>query len=384
MRYIIKRVKIMTTDRHLRILLMGDASNYHRCLAVGLRRMGHDVTVASDGSRWMDTARDIDISRRPGRLGGLMFWIDLWRRRRLFAGYDIVQLCGTGFISQRPGRIAEFFDYLVRNNGEVYMTAIGTDSYYVSDCLSSDPALRYSEWMVDGTPTAHRQASEAEVSQWFAPEMMTLCRHIYDNVAGISTVLYEYDLTVRRAAPEGKRIVYTGIPIDMASVTPVDFQHDIDRVRLFMGAHSYRMVEKGTDRMLAAARRVEARHPDRCVVDVVKDLPYEQYIQRMRSAHLVMDQLYSYTPATNALLAMAMGIPTMSGGEDEYYDFIGERSLRPIVNAIPDDRLLEQAIEDVVMDPSQLCRRSAEGIELVRRHNDTDVVARKYMELWQR
>ena len=38
---------------------MGDASNLHRCLADALREMGHSVTVASDGTKWMDTKRDI-------------------------------------------------------------------------------------------------------------------------------------------------------------------------------------------------------------------------------------------------------------------------------------------------------------------------------------
>ena len=55
----------------LRILLMGDASNYHNALATGLRRLGHDVVLASHGSGWMETERDIDLSRPfKGKLGG--------------------------------------------------------------------------------------------------------------------------------------------------------------------------------------------------------------------------------------------------------------------------------------------------------------------------
>lgn len=48
----------------MKILLLGECSNLHWTLAQGLRRLGHDVTVASDGSRWMDNKRDIDLSRR--------------------------------------------------------------------------------------------------------------------------------------------------------------------------------------------------------------------------------------------------------------------------------------------------------------------------------
>ncbi len=49
---------------HMKILLLGDASNYHATLAHALRLEGHDVTLASSGSGWMRTHRDIDISRK--------------------------------------------------------------------------------------------------------------------------------------------------------------------------------------------------------------------------------------------------------------------------------------------------------------------------------
>ena len=79
----------------LRILLMGDASNYHSALATGLKRIGHDVVLASDGSFWMDTDRDIDLSRPlPGKLGGLALWFTLRGHfRQLFSGFDVVSLC---------------------------------------------------------------------------------------------------------------------------------------------------------------------------------------------------------------------------------------------------------------------------------------------------
>ncbi|MBR3451702.1 MAG: glycosyltransferase family 1 protein, partial [Muribaculaceae bacterium] len=63
----------------MRILFVGDASNLHNCLARQLRLMGHDAVVASNGSRWMDTSRDIDLSRRPGRLGAVRYVWDILR-----------------------------------------------------------------------------------------------------------------------------------------------------------------------------------------------------------------------------------------------------------------------------------------------------------------
>ena len=36
----------------MRILLLGEFSNVHATLALGLRKLGHDVVVASDGDEW--------------------------------------------------------------------------------------------------------------------------------------------------------------------------------------------------------------------------------------------------------------------------------------------------------------------------------------------
>ena len=77
----------------MKVLLMGDGSAYHANLATALRAMGHSVTVASDGTRWMNTARDIDLARRPGKLSGALLWLRLSQldAKRL-RGYDVVQL----------------------------------------------------------------------------------------------------------------------------------------------------------------------------------------------------------------------------------------------------------------------------------------------------
>ena len=180
------------------------------------------------------------------------------------------------------------------------------------------------------------------------------------------------------------RLAYGGIPIDTASIDYVGANTAGRKVRLFLGRHAERSLEKGTDRLLAAARRVVDAHPEACTLDIVENIPYADYLKRLQEADVVLDQLYSYTPATNALLAMAMGKTVVSGGEPEYYDFIDEHDNRPIVNAVPyDDEALYRAIEDVVMHPSALADRGEKSREFVIRHNDTEVVARRFIDFWR-
>ena len=123
----------------LNILLVGDASNCHNSLAAALRRLGHNVVVASDGSRWMHTRRDIDLSRRPGLICGAWLWARLnAMKRHHFAGYDIVAISNPNFLSLRPGRILDFFRFLKDHNRSVFLTALGTDIPFIEMCC--DPA----------------------------------------------------------------------------------------------------------------------------------------------------------------------------------------------------------------------------------------------------
>ena len=47
----------------MKILLLGEFSNVHWALACGLRQLGHEVTVVSDGDNWKNYKRDIDVRR---------------------------------------------------------------------------------------------------------------------------------------------------------------------------------------------------------------------------------------------------------------------------------------------------------------------------------
>ena len=367
----------------MKILLAGDYSNYHRALSLALRHMGHEVTVASDGSRWMNTARDIDTSRPfRNKVGGLLLWVKLntLLRSRL-EGYDIVQINSPGFASLQPCRLRQLFDRLLARNGAVYLTAMGTDTYYIDFCLSG--ALRYTEWQIGDRPSPLALAQPDELRRWQAPVLTDYTRYVYEHVRGVVSALYEYNESCRRVV-DSSRLAYAGIPIDTDSFTMAHGDEVPSRVRLFLGVHRDRMVEKGTDRMWAAARRVAERHPDKCELVFVENRPYTEYVELMRSSHVVLDQLYSYTPATNALLAMAQGLVAVSGAEPEYYDFIGETENRPVVNAIPDDEKLEAQLEDIVLHPERLPEQARRSREFVVKHNRDEVVARRFLDFWAR
>ena len=59
--------------------------------------------------------------------------------------------------------------------------------------------------------------------------------------------------------------------------------------------------------MLRAAQALQQKYPDRMELRVAQGVPFDEYRQMMNGSDVILDQLYSYTPSMNALLAMSKG-----------------------------------------------------------------------------
>lgn len=372
----------------MKILLLGDASNCHRTLATGLRTLGHEVTVASDGTRWMQTERDIDISRRlPGKAGGVELYLRMLRLASTrLKGFDVVAMHNPIFVSLRPHRVRKIFDIIRRNNRAVFLTALGTDSPYVEECIDPASPLRYSEFRHYGQPAPYAINHPEVEREWLQGPLKEYCDYFYAHIDGAAAILYEYYLAIQRALPLEK-CAYTGLPIDTSAQKPVELPETPEKIRLFLGRHNYRMDIKGTDRFEQAALRAMKRHPGKAELVIVENRPYKEYLQLLRSAHVVLDQAYSYTPSTNALLAMAYGQCVVSGAEPEYYGFIGETGAaanRPIFNSPVDTGGMTALFEKIItLPPGELRERGKRSREFVVKHNDAITVARRFLTFWE-
>ncbi len=122
-------------------------------------------------------------------------------------------------------------------------------------------------------------------------------------------------------------------------------------MRFFIGIQQTRHQYKGTDIMLRALERIKEKYPNRCEIVKAESVPFAEYQKLMDGSDVLLDQLYSYTPAMNGLLAMAKGLVLVGGGEPENYEIIGEKELRPIVNVLPDETDVFHRLEQLVLHP---------------------------------
>lgn len=362
----------------MRILLIGEYSNVHWTLAEGLRQLGHEVTVVSDGDSWKNYPRDIDLRRKSvGRWDTLMYLLKVLRTLRHLRGYDVVQVINPIFFDFKAKMMKPFYEILRRQNGRFYLGSFGMDHYWVKTCLDCK-TFRYSDFNIGDRQRTEEPFNQEFMEKWLSPGYTELNVQMARECDGIVTGLYEYDCCYRPHFPD--KTTYIPFPIDLSSVSQVSLWQPGEPVRFFVGIQRGRSEYKGTDVMLRALRRVEALYPTRCEVQVAESVPYAEYERMVSSSHVLLDQLYSYTPGMNGLMAMAKGMVLVGGGEEENYEILGEKELRPIVNVLPDEEDVFRKLEDLVLHPEQIARRQQESVAYISRYHNHVKVARQYEE----
>ena len=316
----------------MKVLLLGEYSNVHWTLAEGLRQLGHEVTVVSNGDFWKDYPRDIDVSRPTGPLSGLRLLARISSLLPRLKGYDVVQLINPVFFELKADRLFSIYRYLRRHNRRMVLGAFGMDYYWVKVNTDERP-LRYSDFNI-GDTIRHDEAAERERQDWIGTAKERLNRMIAE---------------------------------------------DCDTI----GTGRNRSAYKGTDIMLRAAQAVKEKYPDRIELRIAEGVPFETYQHMMDGSDAILDQLYSYTPSMNPLLAMSKGIVCIGGGEPENYEILGEQELRPIVNVQPTYESVYTEIEKLLLHPELLPRLKQESIMYITRYHDYLKVARQYESLYQ-
>ena len=136
--------------------------------------------------------------------------------------------------------------------------------------------------------------------------------------------------------------------------------------------------------MLKAAQDVQQRYPEKMELRIAESVPFAQYQHMMNNSDAILDQLYAYTPAMNALLAMSKGIICIGGGEPENYDILGETELRPIINVEPTYESVYHELEQLVLHPERVPALKQQSIEYIKKHHDYVKVAMQYVDFWNR
>ena len=364
----------------MRILLIGEYSNVHWTLAEGLRSIGHQVIVVSNGDFWKDYPRDISLVRGETRLSGIKYLLRFLTIMPKLRGFDVVQVINPMFLELKAERILPIYKYLRKHNKTMFLGGFGMDYYWVDTCTNKKP-LRYSDFNIGNSVRTNKDAV-IEQKDWIGTAKETLNKYIANDCDGIITGLYEYYVCYHLAFPA--KTSYIPFPIQTKKDAKKKISLETPRqLRLFIGINKTRSEYKGTDIMLAAAKSIKEKYPDKVELKIAENVPFSQYCEMMNDSDAILDQLYSYTPSMNPLEAMSKGIICIGGGEPENYDIINEKELRPIINVQPNYESVCHELEKLVLNLDLIPQLKLQSIEYINRHHDHLKVAKMYEDIYE-
>lgn len=363
----------------MKILLLGEYSNVHSTLAKGFRELGHDCVVASDGDKWKNYPRDIDLNRGFGFKNNVSFAYRLAKALPHFCTYDVVQLINPIFIELKAEKIPPFYEFLKAFNKKIVLGAFGLD-YYWAKVNSSKKPLEYSDFNF-GSKLRTDPVANLIRNDWYAPAKKKLTQKIASDCNGIVAGLYEYWVTYNSVPSLRDKLTYIPFPIEQQKQANLSVG---EKINIFIGISKNRSEYKGTDIMLQAAKDLKSKYPTKINLQIAEGIEFSKYQQLLDSADIVIDQLYSYTPAMNALLAMSKGKIVIGGGENSYYDFIGEKELRPIINVKPNYESCYYELEQLILHTERIEDLKAQNIKFIAKHHDYINVAQQYINFFER
>lgn len=364
----------------MKILLIGEYSNVHWTLAEGLRSLGHTVRVVSNGDFWKDYRRDVSLVRKYTKLGGLRYMLRLYSLLPKFKGYDVVQLINPMFLEIKAERIAPIYRYLRRHNRKVFLGAFGMDAYWVEACTRKPHIFRYSDFNIGDREIVNDYTRE-QSADWQGTAKATLNHEIADTCNGIIAGLYEYH-EAYKGAYAGK-LAYIPLPVEPDKGDAQVYSQE-RKIRFFIGIQKERSIYKGTDIMLRALERIATDYPQECEMLKAESVPFEQYSKMVNDCDVLLDQLYGYSPAMNALLAMSKGKIVVGGAEEECYAILGEDKLRPMINVTPSEEDVYAKLQWIVNNREKVAAMQRESIEYVEKHHNPVKVAMEYLEFWSK
>lgn len=377
----------------MKILLVGEYSRLHNSLKEGLQALGHQVTLVSTGDQFKKFPSDILLKRRYHsgfskkiKVGIYkMFGIDItsialknqfFSHKEEFKDFDVVQLINESPFSIAAKEEKEIISFLKKNNKKLFLLSCGAD--YSSIKFAYDKKLRYSTL----NPFFDGKVSEKDSDpalKYLRPEFVSLHKFIFEEMNGVIASDLDYHIPLIGVEK------YLGLipnPINTSILEQPPFLID-DKIVIFHGINRGNYFKKGNDYFEAALRKIEDKYNAKVELITVESVPYSEYISAYNSAHILLDQVFSYDQGYNALEAMAKGKVVFTGAETEFLEYYGLTENEVCINALPDVDYLFEQMEDLILNPQKLIAISNNARKFIEKEHNYISISKKYLETWE-
>ena len=377
----------------MRILLVGEYSRLHNSLKEGLQELGHEVLLISTGDFFKKYPSDILLTRKydsgiPAKIKvGIykVFGVDITSRSikkqflkhsKQLKGYDVVQLINESSFAIQPAEEKAIIEFLSEHNKKLFLLSCGADYISVSHAMSDAHLYSVLSGYKDGTFAKERFAS---MTKYLTAPFKDLHDFIYERISGVIASDMDYHL------PLLDHPKYLGLMPNPVNLSRLSIEENpvIKPIVIFMGINRGNYHTKGIQYFEEALEIIKKKYGDRVKIDIVENLPYNEYIERYNKAHILLDQVLAYDQGYNALEAMAKGKAVFTGAEKAFEKHYNLNA--PVaINALPDAAYLANELSALIEHPEVITEIGERAKVFVAAIHDHVVVAGKYLETWNR
>ena len=378
----------------MKILLLGEYSRLHNSLKEGLQDLGHKVVLVSTGDSFKDFPSDIDVSSKLRQKYFLNKWWQLVYKLTGFdyfkkdiynnlleiasklKNFDVVQLINEDAFQIYPQDEIVFFQKIFNQNKSVFLSACGEDYHVINSY--QDGVMRYS--ILDPFKKRPELVREAAYSYKYLTESY---KKLHQFVVNHAEAIIPSDLDY--AIPYAKHskaasMIPNPVNIDRIIYKPLKID---SRVNIFFGINKYSFYKKGSDIVLEALKIIEDKYNDKVKIILAENLSYKDYIRQYDTAHIFIDQLFSYDQGYNALEAMAQGKCVLTGAEKEFESYYN--LTEPVaVNVLPNVDDVVEKLSDLIEHPGKILKISQNARRFIEQHHDYKQVAQQYIDTWRK
>ncbi len=377
----------------MKILLAGEYSSLHNQLKEGLQALGHEVHIISTGDYFKNYPSDFDVKPRFSyhplvqllRKGlyrlthtDLATYETAFRIKKFIPhlkNYDIVQLINI-YPFETPLKIEiSILEKLFKQNEKSFVLACG-DDYITNKYYLSEP-MKYNIF----TPLKNQPGLKKHYRyslKYVTPPFQKLHQFVEQNVRAFIPTDLDYAIPYRNYNKSAPMIPN---PVNTDKIQ-YDFLSLDDKIVIFHGINTWNYIKKGNRFFSEALGIIREKFADRVEIIETKDLPYTSYMEAVKKAHILLDQVYSYDQGYNALNAMAMGKVVFTGAEKEFTDYY-KLDKKVCINALPDTDYLVDQLSRLIENRELLREISQNARNFIEQEHHYMKIAKKYLTTWK-
>ncbi|MFN8229382.1 MAG: hypothetical protein U0V03_00505 [Bacteroidia bacterium] len=350
----------------MRILLYNELSGVHFNLSEGLKKLGHDVTIASGGDGWKKFRSDISLNpSKNSKLGRVKYRIELIKK---LTGFDVIQIMG-GMITFGYEHLDNYIiKYILKNNKNAIYLAAGCEAqFYNYSNFNKSPVCIHCK-LEDSSDNKCPIGLHNDYYQFN-------CETIIKNVNKIFAIGYDYQLPYQNTSNfngiinmpiNTDKICYKTMPVGQK----IKILHGINRKGF-----------KGSTLILNALNKLREKYPNDIEVMTPSRLNFNEYLKVLETSDLVVDQGFFYSLGMNALISMAMGKVVLQGfkfdGKNEYLNS------KPSITFDHNEAILIREIETLIADKKKISEIGYNSRVFVEKNHNYISVAEDSIKKWK-